>query len=169
MGMRRISQFSIVGFVAWFFVGEAVLAYLHLGEFAVRFVEDLFAWVQTHFFADLFIGLGLLFLNNQWPNIKPRLPSWLKFRTVHGRLHTIEEEHLPAIRESHGVITTRLADMDSLLSGRLADIDQHAKTLDILSDNTAVQNRHKSSDPCCKRGTCVPGTGILRLRSAAVS
>src|ERR1035441_4431392 len=35
--------------------------------------------------------------------------------------------------------------------------------------NTAVQNRHKSSDPCCKRGLYVPGTGVLRLRSAAVS
>src|ERR1039458_9957559 len=34
---------------------------------------------------------------------------------------------------------------------------------------TAVQNRHKSSDPCCKRGLYVPGTGVLRLRSAAVS
>jgi hypothetical protein len=34
---------------------------------------------------------------------------------------------------------------------------------------TAVQDRHKSDDPCCKRGLCVPGIGILRLRSAAVS
>ena len=39
----------------------------------------------------------------------------------------------------------------------------------ILSDLTAVQDRHKSDDPCCKRGLCVPGTGVLRLRSAAVS
>src|ERR1022692_3804189 len=39
---------------------------------------------------------------------------------------------------------------------------------DVFS-NTAVQNRHKSSDPCCKRGLYVPGTGVLRLRSAAVS
>jgi predicted phage tail protein len=37
------------------------------------------------------------------------------------------------------------------------------------ANNTAVQNRHKSSDPCCKRGLYVPGTGVLRLRSAAVS
>src|ERR1017187_4604457 len=29
---------------------------------------------------------------------------------------------------------------------------------------TAVQDRHRSSDPCCKRGLCVPGTGILRSR-----
>jgi transposase, IS5 family len=34
---------------------------------------------------------------------------------------------------------------------------------------TAVQNRHKSSDPCCKRGLYMPGTGILRSRSAASS
>jgi hypothetical protein len=34
---------------------------------------------------------------------------------------------------------------------------------------TAVQDRHKYNDPCCKRGLCVPGIGILRLRSAAVS
>src|ERR1022692_4220470 len=34
---------------------------------------------------------------------------------------------------------------------------------------TAVQDRHKSDDPCCKRGLYVPGTGVLRLRSAAVS
>src|ERR1039458_210524 len=33
---------------------------------------------------------------------------------------------------------------------------------------TAVQDRHKSDDPCCKRGLYVPGTGVLRLRSAAV-
>ena len=36
-------------------------------------------------------------------------------------------------------------------------------------DITAVQDRHKSDDPCCKRGLYVPGTGVLRLRSAAVS
>jgi hypothetical protein len=34
---------------------------------------------------------------------------------------------------------------------------------------TAVQNRQKSSRPCCKRELCVPGTGILRLRSTSVS
>ena len=34
---------------------------------------------------------------------------------------------------------------------------------------TAVQDRQKSSDPCCKRALCVPGTGILRSRSAASS
>jgi ParB family chromosome partitioning protein len=34
---------------------------------------------------------------------------------------------------------------------------------------TAVQNKHKSSDPCCKRGLCAPGTGNLRSRSAAAS
>ena len=35
--------------------------------------------------------------------------------------------------------------------------------------DTAVQDRQKSSDPCCKRALCVPGTGILRSRSAASS
>jgi uncharacterized repeat protein (TIGR03803 family) len=39
----------------------------------------------------------------------------------------------------------------------------------VLYRFTAVQDRHKSDDPCCKRGLCVPGTGVLRLRSAAVS
>ena len=52
-------------------------------------------------------------------------------------------------------------------NGKLLDLERtpvtfHAKT-------TAVQDRHKSDDPCCKRGLCVPGTGVLRLRSAAVS
>jgi hypothetical protein len=41
--------------------------------------------------------------------------------------------------------------------------------LNVLFPFTAVQDRHKSDDPCCKRGLCVPGTGVLRLRSAAVS
>src|SRR5258708_8036313 len=27
---------------------------------------------------------------------------------------------------------------------------------------TAVQDRQKSSDPCCQLGLCVPGTAILR-------
>jgi hypothetical protein len=40
---------------------------------------------------------------------------------------------------------------------------------ELLSGITAVQDRHKYNDPCCKRGLCVPGIGILRLRSAAVS
>jgi hypothetical protein len=34
---------------------------------------------------------------------------------------------------------------------------------------TTVQNRRKSSGPCCKRGLCVPENGILRLRSAVLS
>ena len=38
-----------------------------------------------------------------------------------------------------------------------------------VSKVTAVQNRQKSSDPCCKRELCVPETGILRLRSTSVS
>ena|SRR5450759_2455154 len=42
-------------------------------------------------------------------------------------------------------------------------------TMDDYYEPTAVQNRQKSSDPCCKRGLCVPGTGILRSRSAASS
>ena len=45
------------------------------------------------------------------------------------------------------------------------------KDLDMqyVFQDTAVQNRHKSNDPCCKRGLCVPGTGILRSGSAASS
>jgi hypothetical protein len=39
----------------------------------------------------------------------------------------------------------------------------------LVIEATAVQNRHKSSDPCCKRGLYMPGTGILRSRSAASS
>ena len=38
-----------------------------------------------------------------------------------------------------------------------------------LSRLTAVLNRQEPSGPCCKRELCVPETGILRLRSAAVS
>jgi hypothetical protein len=34
---------------------------------------------------------------------------------------------------------------------------------------TAVQNRHKSNGPRCKRELCGPGTGILKSRSAPVS
>jgi hypothetical protein len=34
---------------------------------------------------------------------------------------------------------------------------------------TLVQDRQKSSDPCCNQGLCVPGTGILKSRSPAVS
>ena len=41
--------------------------------------------------------------------------------------------------------------------------------MDELLETTAVQDRQKSSDPCCKRALCVPGTGILRSRSAASS
>jgi len=51
-------------------------------------------------------------------------------------------------------------------------LDRHQLACEVPTDAvviTAVQNRHKSSDPCCKQGTCVPGTGILRSRSAAVS
>ncbi len=40
---------------------------------------------------------------------------------------------------------------------------------ELLAHYTAVQNRQKSSDPCCKRGLCVPETGILKSRSAATS
>ena len=46
---------------------------------------------------------------------------------------------------------------------------QYRKLKTILNRITAVQDRHKYNDPCCKRGLCVPGIGILRLRSAAVS
>jgi len=45
----------------------------------------------------------------------------------------------------------------------------HGSGFQKLLELTAVQNRQKSNDPRCKRGLCVPGTGILRLRSAAVS
>jgi hypothetical protein len=34
---------------------------------------------------------------------------------------------------------------------------------------TAVLNKRKSCDPCCRQGLCVPGDGIPRLRSTAVS
>ena len=37
------------------------------------------------------------------------------------------------------------------------------------SQITAVQNRQKSSDPCCKRGLWVPGTGNLRSGSTVSS
>lgn len=167
--MRRISPFhSTAGFFSWFFLGESVLGALHLGEFSVTFVRDVFGWMQVHFFVDFFIGLGLIFLRIEWPRIEPRIPAWLRFKTVHDRLHTIEEEHLPAIRESHGVI-----------SGRLADIDQHAKTLDILSDNhgtklenlvhriTALENSQVASEqafhalPLFVRG-CIEIEGLAR-------
>jgi hypothetical protein len=39
----------------------------------------------------------------------------------------------------------------------------------IVYGYTTVQNRRKSSGPCCKRGLCVPENGILRLRSAVLS
>jgi len=45
----------------------------------------------------------------------------------------------------------------------------HETLMELTSQDTAVQNRQKSSDPCCKRGLCVPGTGKLRSRSAASS
>jgi hypothetical protein len=43
------------------------------------------------------------------------------------------------------------------------------KILPPVKFTIAVQDRHKSSDPCCKRELCVPRTGSLSLRSAAVS
>jgi len=39
----------------------------------------------------------------------------------------------------------------------------------ILTIITAVQNKHKDSDPCCKQGLCVTGAKGFRLRSASVS
>jgi len=40
---------------------------------------------------------------------------------------------------------------------------------DMIFVATAVQNKHKDSDPCCKQGLCVTGAKGFRLRSASVS
>ena len=95
--MRRISPFSRAGFVAWFFVVESVLGYLHLGEFSVRLIGNLFAWMQSNFFVDLFLGLGMLLLLNQWPNIEPHIPAWMRFKPAHERLRDVES-HLRTIQ-----------------------------------------------------------------------
>src|SRR5258708_5947234 len=92
--MRRISPLhSKTGLFGWFFLVEAVLGFLHLGEFSMSFVQGVFGWMQIHFFVDLFIGLGLLFIRVEWPSIEPRIPSWLRFRTLHDRVHLIEGKY----------------------------------------------------------------------------
>jgi S1-C subfamily serine protease len=73
--------------------------------------------------------------------------------------------NLHVIREMK-TASVELANGDSFDSVSVLATDEPR---DLAVVNTAVQNGHKSDDPCCKRGLCVPGTGVLRLRSAAVS
>src|ERR1035438_2380166 len=80
-------------FVGWFFLGEAVLGFLHLGEFTMNLVKDLFAWFQSNFWMDLIFGLAILLVTDRWGVIKPRIPSWMKIKTVHDHLHEIRECH----------------------------------------------------------------------------
>jgi hypothetical protein len=50
-----------------------------------------------------------------------------------------------------------------------ATVTPSGATGTVVFKDTTVQNRRKSSGPCCKRGLCVPENGILRLRSAVLS
>jgi len=110
--MRRISPFSWTGFIAWCFLGEAVLAYLHLGEFSVRLAKGLLGFAETHFFWDLGVGLAMLLVLNQWPNIEPKIPSWMKFKTTHERLHAIEGELIPAVNKRCTALTSSVTEIE---------------------------------------------------------
>jgi hypothetical protein len=54
-------------------------------------------------------------------------------------------------------------------SDKSISLGERLRHLIHLFPGTAVQNRHKSNGPRCKRELCGPGTGILKSRSAPVS
>ena len=120
---------SKTGFVAWVFLVEAVLGFLHLGEFSVRFAYDVFAWLQTNFLATFFIGLGLLVLHVKWPQTQPRIPAWLRFRTVHDRLHAIEAEHIPELLNGAETLGGRVGELEVKVSSIRADLDEAISTI----------------------------------------
>ena len=135
--MHRISPFnSKAGFVAWLFLLEAVLAYLHLGEFIIHLAEGLYRFAETHFFWDLGIGLGLLLLLNQWPTIEPRIPSWLRLKTVHERLHALEDERLPAVMQHHDATASRVTDFEKWMPEIDSKLGENVARLESLERNS---------------------------------
>lgn len=77
-----------------------------------------------------------------------------------------------AVKVMKYVVTSIVAGLPGCSEAKIAGpstAGARADTIVIYSKGTAVQDRQKSSDPCCKRGLCVPGTGVRNLRSAAVS
>jgi Mg2+ and Co2+ transporter CorA len=94
---------------------------------------------------------------------------------IDDRIREALREPLQDIKEQGKKITeidAKVSSIDELLK-MVVQSDLHRTAAlpskEFQKNLTAVQNRHKSSDPCCKRGLYVPGTGVLRLRSAAVS
>jgi hypothetical protein len=133
-GMHRISPFSSkTGLLAWFFVAESVLGYLHLGEFSMHLGEYVFCWIQAHFFWDLGIGLGLLFMLNQWDKIEPSIPLWMRYTTVHDHLHVLSEHH--------NVISTRIASIEEWRTGTTAINVDNISRIESLEHNSAEHQK----------------------------
>jgi hypothetical protein len=126
--MRRISPFhSATGLVAWLFLGEAVLGYLHLGEFAFRLFGDGLRFLETHFFWDLGIGLGLLVLHVEWPKIKARIHPALRFHTIHDHLHDIRECHKKSLEDAESCfkgIWKRLDNIQETSDLKIANVEK---------------------------------------------
>ena len=139
-----------------------MLGGLHLSEFSLRLSTELFEFMRGHYLADLGVGLGLLFLANQWGNIKPYIPSWLKYRTIHDRLHDFENVHIPQCEKRHTEMGTRMVAVEALSeqvggigetsSSLVKSCRELSKLIEKLMDSrdalTAVLNSHKNSGPC---------------------
>ena len=90
------SRWSVPG---WIVLGWIVLGEIHEGKFALDVFGVITDFFQHHVFYGLLIGFGMLFLAGGWDALTKRFP-WLKFQTIHDRVHALELHLQPLESES---------------------------------------------------------------------
>jgi hypothetical protein len=99
----------------WIVLGWVVLGEIHEGKFALEVLDGITEFFQHHVFMGLLIGFSLLFLATAWSELSNRMPSWLRFRTIHERVHELEHSvnaHEAACTEVHDGFETRIKDSE---------------------------------------------------------
>jgi|GEM_PF-3873991 len=112
----------------WITLGWVVLGEIHQGRFALEVLGGITDFFQKHVFIGLLIGFGFLYVSSVWPKLKRYIPSWLRFETIHERVHTIESRLKPKevkSPECYGVVFRReskwVASLKSMLLESLTD------------------------------------------------
>jgi hypothetical protein len=89
---RFLRLFSRPALLVWFFWGWALIEHLHTGQFALELLRSIPVYLNAHQF--LVYGLGVVFLALvvTWPDLKKRLPSWLRLpKTPHEEIEGVWE------------------------------------------------------------------------------
>jgi hypothetical protein len=115
----------------WVLVGWAAIEMLHTGGFAVDKITAAYDFLGGHPIYLLLAGLVWIFGWAAWPEyIKPWWPSWLRFTTMHERVHALH--HVVMEPETGHCDRIKAAEKRLALTVLLTDVAERDRQLGVL-------------------------------------